>query len=203
MGGFFLLLCTSKGLAATTLKPSLKNSTKMEFEKVTPCQKYSQLSHPFWEQCDLSITFKSWIPSSRLHTAGIGCGRQRGLGTDSHDAAQGPLSTKRSSSSRLCMNCQLLRLQAGKSVEPGRHPRSASYPLLRGDEGMPGKAAWCPGAKDTGSETGQAELRVPEPRHLPPLSFLNVLEEMMEATQNRCGPGRWWWGGDVPWQLSG
>lgn len=43
--GFFLPLYTSKCLASIPLKPSPKNSTKMEFEKETPCQKYSQLSH--------------------------------------------------------------------------------------------------------------------------------------------------------------
>lgn len=45
MGGFILPFCTSKWLASIPLKSSPKNSTKMEFEKETPCQKYSQLSH--------------------------------------------------------------------------------------------------------------------------------------------------------------
>lgn len=44
-GGFILLLCTSKCLASIPLKPFPKKSTKMESEKETPCQKYSQLSH--------------------------------------------------------------------------------------------------------------------------------------------------------------
>lgn len=42
---FSLPLYISKCLASIPLKPSPKNSTKMEHEKETPCQKYSQLSH--------------------------------------------------------------------------------------------------------------------------------------------------------------
>lgn len=71
VGIFFLLLCTFKCSASSTLKPSPKNSTKMEFEEVTLCQKYSQLSHLF-EQCDASIPFKYWIPSFLLHMVGVG-----------------------------------------------------------------------------------------------------------------------------------
>lgn len=69
-GIFFLLLCTSKCSASSNLKPFPKNSTKMEFEEVILCQKYSQLSHLF-EQCDASIPFKYWIPSFLLHMVGV------------------------------------------------------------------------------------------------------------------------------------
>lgn len=66
----FLLLCTLKYLAPVTLKPSPKKSTEMEFQKVAPCQKYSQLSHFCLEQHDLSITFQCWILSFHLHVVG-------------------------------------------------------------------------------------------------------------------------------------
>ena len=71
---FFLLLCTSKYLAPITLKPSPRKSTEMEFEKAAPCQKYSQLSHFYLEQHDLSITFQYWSLSFCLHMVGMRCG---------------------------------------------------------------------------------------------------------------------------------
>ena len=121
---FFLLLCTLKYLAPVTLKPSPKKSTEMEFQKVAPCQKYSQLSHFCLEQHDLSITFQCWILSFHLHVVGWDAGGSMAwILTMQHRSLEpwalwplpalheSPLSQAR---------------QAGKSTHRGWHPGSLS-----------------------------------------------------------------------------
>lgn len=158
-GIFFLLLCTSKCSAFSTLKPSPKDSTKMEFEEVTLCQKYSQLSHLF-EQCDASIPFKYWIPSFLLHLVGVG--RQSGSSMETSQCWIGLWSSGLFTLPGWAWIAAFLDTLCWQVFRPGLPPKLPfPCPFWQSHEETPGKVAPCPGDEGTGSIDKQSRTQHP------------------------------------------
>ena len=155
---FFLLLCTSKYLAPITLKPSPRKSTEMEFEKAAPCQKYSQLSHFYLEQHDLSITFQCWSLSFCLHMVGMRCG----WGWDAGGSVAWTLMMQhRSLEPWVLWLLQALHESPLSQAHQGWHP-APSPPTLVRVGGNAREGSTVPRVKDT--DSGDGPSRAPHPR---------------------------------------
>lgn len=153
----------------------------MEFEEVTLCQKYSQLSHLF-EQCDASIPFKYWIPSFLLHMVGVAGGAiwlQHGNLTMLNRA----LELWALHSSRLGMNRWLFRYPVLASLQTKAAIQAAiSLPILakpwRKDGAVPRNWGhrFCRQTKQN-STSQNLDTQI--------LYFLDVQAQTIETTQKR------------------